>query len=443
MKTDFFVPEHEANLLALLMRDEDKVHDALGNLRSSVFNAGLNILICDAIFEVARQGITPTSDVVKAYMEHKKTLDAAGGEDYFNKIAGTDVDPGAFSIYYDSVMDAYKRREVSRLSQTMSSAVHNADDISDFISGTQAQLSNLNGANLHGGVRTIEELLISAFDIIKTRREGGSGDLVGITTGFPTIDEVTGGYIGGDLWIFGGRPSQGKTTALIQSFMNASEQADAGCLLFSREMGPMELMFRMLAMDRKVPHQQIKTGQLSETNYTKIQQGQRKLSKLPIYLDSNYYGDINYITSSIRKYHKLYDVKLVGIDYVQLLAERGGDQVAELGRISRELKLLALDLDITVVLLSQLNRKVEDREDRRPILSDLRQSGNLEEDADVVIGLFRDEYYNVNSPHAGKVDFIILKQRNGPTGVFTLRFEAKYLRIVDVHGDIEFGGDDE
>ena len=442
MKSEFFVPEHEANLLALLMRDEDKVHDALGNLRTSVFNADLNILICDAIFEVARQGITPTPDVVKAFMEHKKTLDAAGGEDYFNKIAETEVDPGAFDIYYSSVTDAYKRREISRLSQTMSFAVHNADDISDFISGTQAQLSNLNGANLHGGIRTIEELLISALDIIKARREGNTGDLIGVTTGFDTIDEVTGGYIGGDLWIFGGRPSQGKTTALIQSFMNAAEGAEAGCLLFNREMGPTELMFRMLAMDRKVPHQQIKTGQLSETNYKKVQQGRRKLSKLPIYLDSNYYGDINYITSSIRKYHKLYDIKLVGIDYVQLLAERGGDQVAELGRISRELKLLALDLDITVVLLSQLNRKVEEREDRRPILSDLRQSGNLEEDADVVIGLYRDDYYNMNSPQGGKVEFIILKQRNGPTGIYTLRFEAKYLRIVDT-AEFEFGGDDE
>ncbi len=443
MKNEFFVPEHEARLLALLMRDEDKVHDTLGNLRPTALSGKLNILICDAIFEVARQGITPTSDVVKAFMESKKTLEAAGGEDYFNKIAGTDVDPGAFDIYYESVTDSYKRREVSRLAQTMSSAVHNAEDISDFISGTQAQLSNLSGASLQGGIRTIEELLISALDIIKARKEGKTGDLIGVTTGFQTIDEVTGGYIGGDLWIFGGRPSQGKTTALIQSFMNAAEQADAGCLLFNREMGPTELMFRMLAMDRGVPHQKIKTGQLSDTSYTRVQQGRKKLSKLPIYLDSNYYGDINYITSSIRKYHKLYDIKLVGIDYVQLLAERGNDQVAELGRISRELKLLALDLDITIVILSQLNRKVEEREDRRPILSDLRQSGNLEEDADVVICLYRDDYYNKNSPETGKVEFIILKQRNGPTGIYTLRFEAKYLRIVDAHGNIEFGGEED
>jgi replicative DNA helicase len=432
--TDFFSPEHEAKLLALFMRDEDYVFDAMGNITPGVFNSTLNSAICDNIFQVARKGMTPTPQIVADYIESKNNWEKVSGKKYFKSIADTEVDAAGFEIYYNHVLDAYKRRELAMLSQKIPLAVHNNTDISDFIAGLQSHLSGLNGANLHGGIRPIEDLLISAWDIIKARRENPN-TLVGATTGFGTIDENTGGYIEGDVWIYSGRPSQGKTTALIQSFKDAAKAGNA-CLLFNREMSSMELMFRFLAMDESVPHSRIKTGKISDNEFKRLKTARNRLSKLPIYLDSSYYGDINYVTSAVRKHHKLHDIRLVGIDYVQLLAERSGDQVAELGRISRELKLLAMDLGITIVILSQLNRKVEDREDRRPILSDLRQSGNLEEDADVVIGLYRDDYYNMNSPLAGKVEFIILKQRNGPTGRFTLDFHGKYLQILD---DPEFG----
>ena len=435
---DIFVHEHQENLLILLMRDEDRLHDVMGTLSEDIFNSDITGAVWKAISALARAGKTPTPELVTAQLKYTKTLDIAGGLSYMEMLATREIDASGFELYYNSVIDSYKRRILSIMSQRMPAAIHNNPNVSDIISDLQSKLTKLSEAALHGGVKSIDDLLISAFDIIKTRRES-EGVLVGVTTGFPTIDDVTGGYIDGDVWIYSGRPSQGKTTALIQSF-KLSAETGVPCLLFNREMSNIGLMFRFLAMDGKIGHTKIKTGQLSDEEMVKLERSKKHLSKLPIYLDSNYYGDISYITSAIRKYHNLNDIRLVGIDYVQILAERGGDQVAELGRISRELKLLAMDLGITIVILSQLNRRAEDREDKRPILSDLRQSGNLEEDADVVIGLYRDEYYNHNSPLAGKIEFIVLKQRNGPTGACSLDFAGKYLRIVD-SPEFEFGRD--
>jgi len=434
--SEFFVHEHEANLLALLMRDESRIHDTMGTLFVDMFNSDINKVIYDAIVSLARKGTTPTSELVIDYLKYKKLIDKAGGQQHVETIATKEVDADGFELYYDSVLDAFKRRRLSQIAQSIPISIHNDPDVTDLIANIQSQLSTLNGHEIHGGIRPIEDLLITAFDIIKVRRESES-NLVGVTTGFPTIDEVTGGYVGGDVWIFSGRPQMGKTTTLVQSFKSTAETGTP-CLLFNREMSNNELMFRLLAMDEKIDHSNIKSGQLSDHQMTRLERSRKRLSKLPIYLDSNYYGTIYYVTSAIRKYHNLYDIRLIGIDYIQLLAERTRDQVAELGRISRELKLLAMDLGITIVILSQLNRKVEDREDKRPILSDLRQSGNLEEDADVVIGLYRDEYYNRNSPLSGKIEFLILKQRNGPTGMCSLDFKGKYLQIID-SPEFEFG----
>lgn len=438
--SEFFVHEHELSLLALLMRSEDKVYDVMGNLSPTYFNATPHENLCKIIFDIARGGTVPTPAVVEAYIDTKNLWGDIGEKNHFESIVENDAEFAGFDLYYKSILDSYKRREVASIAQTMSLGVHNTDSIGDFISGMQSRLAGLDGNDLQGGVKPIGDLLISAWDIIKTRMET-EGVLVGVTTGFGSIDEVTGGYSVGDVWIYSGRPSQGKTTALIQSFKD-SAKAGSPCLIFNREMSSMQMMFRFLAMEESIPHTSIKTGQLSDSAFKRLKTAKNRLSKLPIYLDSNYYGDINYVTSAIRKYHKLHDIRLVGIDYVQLLAERSGDQVQELGRISRELKLLAMDLGITIVVLSQLNRRTEDREDKRPILSDLRQSGNLEEDADVVIGLYRDEYYNLNSPLTGKVEFIILKQRNGPTGRYSLDFHGKYLQILD-SPEFKFGSNED
>jgi len=429
MPSDIFLPTHEDNLLAILMRDEDKVYDAMGVLNTATWSSSISKTIYSAIVELVKNDHKPTPVNITGYLESEGKINDAGGTPHIEMLASKKIDTSGYEIFLNSVVTAYKARKLHQLAVKMPTDIQNRD-INEVIADIQTTITNLDEVRSNGGVKPIEELMISAWDIIKERKE--SPGIVGATTGFPTLDFATNGYNEGTQWIYSGRPGSGKTTVMIQSFKLAAQRDGIPSLIFNREMGPMEMMFRFLAMDRQVPYQEIATGVgLSDAKMDKLGVAQRKLSKLPIYIDSNYYADINQVVSTIRKYHRLYGIRLVGIDYVQLLAERTGDQVAELGRISRALKLLSLDLGITTVILSQLNRKVEERDDRRPILSDLRQSGNLEEDADVVVGLYRDEMYNTNPATANTIEFLILKQRNGPTGNHLMDFHGKYLEVKD------------
>lgn len=438
MSSELFLTDHEDNLLAILMRDGDKIYDAMGTLTFDMFSSSLRGEIFRIMTELVKNDHAPTPINIIGYSESKKRIDMAGGKGLIELLASKEVDVSGYGIFLNSIIDSYKARKLHQLAVDLPVLIQN-QPVDEVIASAQNQIIALDEQRPNGGVKSIEELLVSAYDIIKTKKDNPG--IVGATTGFPTLDFATNGYNEGTQWIYSGRPGSGKTTVMIQSFREAAGKG-VPSLIFNREMGPMELMFRFLAMDESVPYQEIVTGvDLSNSKVERLGRSARKLSKLPIYLDSNYYGNIRQVVSTIRKYHRTHDIRLVGIDYVQLLAERQHDQVAELGRISRELKLLSLDLGITVVILSQLNRKVEDRDDKRPILSDLRQSGNLEEDADVVVGLYRDDMYVQNSPQAGMIEFLVLKQRNGPTGSYPMKFHGKYLQVKDTQtvDEIFFG----
>jgi replicative DNA helicase len=440
--SEIFDNSNETSLLSILMRDTDKAYDAQEVLRREMFTSLINSTIYGAIEELARTGRTPVAEHVIAHLKSSKTIEQASGETHIKAISDEiKVDSSMFDTFLKLVVDAHKGRKLLELSSKIPMIVHNTDDMSGAINAITSDLSNIESDHMKNGVLTIDEALVSAYDLIEERREKKLP--TGILTGFSTIDYYTGGYAEGQEWIISGRPGMGKTTAVLSS-MKEVAKANIPCMLFNREMNPEELMFRLLSMETSIPYRNIKTGELKDYRMQQLRSAMKRLSEVPFFIDSNYYGDIHYIVSSIRKHHKLHGIRVVGIDYAQLLTDRSKDQVSELGRISRELKLLAMDLRITIILLSQLNRKTEEREDKRPMLSDLRASGNLEEDADVVIGLYRDEMYNpLNSPHAGKIDFIILKQRNGPLGNYTFDFNGKCVQIIDnLDKKFNFGRED-
>lgn len=196
-------------------------------------------------------------------------------------------------------------------------------------------------------------------------------------------------------------------------------------LLIEREMRKQELMERLITIDTGIPNTNIRLGILNQEQVQKIYESLAKLKTLPIYLDTNYRAsDTNYIESTVTKFHNKYGVKVVYLDYIQLLSEREENQTQEIGRMTRLFKLMANGLDICTVLLSQLNRNVESRDNKRPLLSDMKQSGAIEEDADFAVGLYRDEYYNSETKYKGLMEYIILKNRNGPTGTTTLHFDG-------------------
>ncbi len=232
--------------------------------------------------------------------------------------------------------------------------------------------------------------------------------------------------MGRDLWVVAGRPGMGKS-----AFMCNSVLSGVPSLIFSLEMSKESLMYRLISMTSGVPIFNLRLGRLTQEELDKVADAVKELKNLPIYIDTTFMTSVDSVVSLTKKYNRLYGIKVVHLDYVQILADRSAEATHEIGRISRAMKNLAHDLNIASVVYSQLNRNVEAREDKRPMLADLRQSGNLEEDADVVTFLYRDEMYNPNTKFKHVLELLVKKQRNGPTGVVTTLFNDQTNKITE------------
>jgi replicative DNA helicase len=438
---NLFNHDNELSVLALILKSPERLYDVMDSLKGFMFSSTIHEQLYTAMCELARDGNTSSPSILKSYLTSKKRIDQAGGPDYIDMIAKIQVDGNGFDVFLKGIIDSWKAKQLLELAAKLPIDVKNNPDISETISSVNSIMANLEDSGLRNGVHPFDEVLIGAWEAIEKRTLNPG--IQGVTTGFVTLDDITGGYGEGQEWIFCGRPSHGKTSAILQSLKEAAKSGTPS-LIFSREMRNQDLLERYISMESGVPYLDIRLGKLTDQQKKKCLKATRRLAKLPVYFDSNFYGDMNYISGVTRKFKKMHGIKLIGVDYIQLLAERGNDQTAELGKISRQLKLLAADLGITVVVAAQLNRKVEEREEKRPILSDIRQSGNIEEDADVVVAMYRDEVYNLNPSTAGKIDFIILKQRNGPLGTYTLDFDEKCVAISDAGiKKFEFGVTDD
>jgi replicative DNA helicase len=302
------------------------------------------------------------------------------------------------------------------------------NDPSVVISRTSKFLDSLSIIGSHEEVVYIGDIVDTTINQIRERAKNPG--VQGITTGFPTIDRDTTGYCPGELWYIGARPSMGKTTFLHRSLLEIAKTG-VPVLLINREMYLNNVTERLLSVISRVPFHNIRSGFLADGEMPRLEMSSKLLQELPIYIDNNWTGDENYLLSTVRKYHQLKKIRIVGIDYIQLLVPRSDESLQELGRLSRSLKLLSGELGITVIVLSQLNRKVEERPDKRPQMHDLRQAGYLEEDGDYMIGLYRDEFYRANSPDAGKVEFIFRKARNSIPDTYILNFDGATVTIYD------------
>jgi Replicative DNA helicase len=239
---------------------------------------------------------------------------------------------------------------------------------------------------------------------------------------------VVGGVAKGDLWIIGARPSMGKTALMCNSALQTARKGTK-VLLLSLEMSRQAIIERMLAIETGIPVFNLRLGILDQKDVDKITATVNEIKNLPIFINTKFVPDLSYVESIIRNKKSSENIDIVYLDYIQLLTARDEDSTQELGRISQKLKMLARDLDIGVCILSQLSRDLEKRPSKRPVMSDLRQSGYLEEDADLVAFLYRDEVYNPNTEFKNVMEFIIRKQRNGSIGTIPLTFESETNKI--------------
>jgi len=410
--------QSEVAVLNILMHNPEVSVDIL----PEYFSSTAHINLFKIIEEITHNGKEVEPSLIKLLAKNKN-LDI-GGEDYVDVIYTNSFSPSNLEDYITEIEEEYKKRKLYNIITYVRDGIHDGLPVDKIIDIVENDISSLRISSV-----TETEFLYSDADefLLEIIEESKSGKLPGFSTGFSKIDAITSGIRPGNLWIIAGRPGQGKSAWMS----NSARNTEYNKVIFSLEMSKREYLEREFSIGSGIPLLNIRARALSNREINKLQETAEVFKKRnDIIINTSTNGIIS-LEKSIRKYVRDNNVKIVYIDYIQLLVDRNMDATHALGRASRKLKQLARELGIGIVVLSQLHRGVESREDKRPILSDLRQSGNLEEDADLVAFLYRDEYYNQHTKDKGVMEFIIRKHRNGPIGTIFLKFNKDTTEITE------------
>lgn len=423
-----FSNDSEIAVLSIILNNPDMVYE-LDGLKAFMFSATPHQNLYLEIEEMI-ENQTPTEPaLIIAKLEANDTISKIGGKKYIEQVCSKNPNKDTLAEHKNLVISCYKARSLISLGASISTVDKvNIDKVDEEIGRVKKSLDTL--LEFRGGSQTIHigDSVKSIYEDIVAGVENPN-QMSGSTWGIKDLNDATGGKCAGDLWVVGGRPGAGKTALILNSIL-ADAKSGVPSLLFEREMRTPQVVERMVSIETGIPITNLRLRILTKTQVEKLKDCLTELKKLPIYIDTSYRStDTYYIESTINKFKNLHDIKNVYLDYIGLLVERDDNQTAEIGKYSRLFKSLSNELGLCSIIVSQLNRGVEMRENKRPMMSDLRQSGNLEEDADLVVGLYRDEYYNKETRFKNMMEFIILKHRNGPPGTVSLRFDDPTNRI--------------
>ncbi len=426
--------EAEQSLLGGLMLDHkawDKVADVV---TADDFYRKDHRLIFAAIASLA-DGANPSDVVtVSEHLDNRGELEAAGGLEYLATLANET--PGAANArsYARILRERSMLRSLISAGNEISGAAFATDgrSASEIVDEAERLVFEIaeSGARGKSGFKALKEILPAAVDRIDLLHQS-DGDITGISTGFTEFDKLTAGLQPGDLIIIAGRPSMGKTTLAINIAENAAIGAKVPTAIYSMEMPSQQLAFRMIASLGRVDQSHLRTGRFPDEDWSRINTAVQLMSDAPIFIDDSAGLSPTEIRARARRLQREHGLGLIVIDYLQLMTVPGNkeNRATEISEISRSLKSLARELSVPVIALSQLNRSVEQRTDKRPVMSDLRESGAIEQDADVIVFIYREEVYNQDTPRKGIADIAIAKQRNGPIGDFPLTFVGRYTKF--------------
>jgi replicative DNA helicase len=424
--------DSEIGTLNILLNNPD-LAESTPNLKPFMYSASTNSCIYECIYTIQSQGHIPDWTLVLNKLIAEGKIDQAGGKEYLEYIkSSTEFTKENLPEFTKQIINGYKARSLVSITSNINKKVE-TEDIDTVISNLETQLGNLQENSASDKVVDFYSATKEAWSDIEFRLNNPG--ITGITTGLKSLDLHTGGFNKNKLWIIAGRPGSGKSCELANMVLRGAEaMRDTGeyQLVFSLEMQNTELVSRMLANYTGVALEDILFGTLTQKQLDSIQEGMKYFKTLPILLDDTPGTNLNRFTSVVRRYNRTKKIRVIHFDYLQLGVERDEGQMNELGRFTKGAKNLAKDIGATCVFYSQLNRSVESRDDKRPMLSDLRQSGNIEEDADIVLMLYRDEYYNgEKSKYKNILEHLIRKHRNGKVGMFTSKFDGSLMRITD------------
>ena len=367
-------------------------------------------------------------------LKKKKELEQVGGAYYITGLVESVPTAAHVERYAKIVLEKSLLRRLIQLSHGIAKeAYDDSQDIGDILDSVESSIFEITHNQMKGGFKHIEPILQDTFEKID-QLSHHKGSVIGVPTGLVDLDDMTSGFQEGDLVILAGRPGMGKTALALTMIRNAAVDKKMGVGLFSLEMSNHQLAMRMLCSEAKVDNHLVRTGNLPKAHWKNLGVAVGSLAEAPIYLDDTPGLTVLELRAKARRLKAEHDIQMIVVDYLQLMSGPKGmeSRQQEISTISRSLKGLAKELDIPVVALSQLSRAVENRADRRPQLSDLRESGAIEQDADIVLFLYRPWIYSRDEEDEGKAQVIVSKQRNGPTGQVDVTFIDRFARFENL-----------
>jgi len=447
LKLPPFSIEAEQSVLGGLLIDNDAWEKTADLLVQGDFYRRDHGLIFDAISVLAERDDPFDIITLSEWLDKNNELDNVGGLSYLGMLAKNTPTSANIKAYSKIVREKSVLRQLIKVSTQIAGNAYNTDgrssaDILDEAEQMVFQIAEQD-AKQRQGYQKINNLLTKAVDRIDALYHSDEA-FTGVPTGFDQFDNMTSGLQPSDLVIIAGRPSMGKTSFAMNIAENAAIKHKQPVAVFSMEMPGDALVMRMLASLGRIDSNKVRTGKLEDTDWPRLTSAVGILNESPIYIDDTPALSPMEIRARARRIKREHGLGLIVIDYLQLMQLSGNSEnrATEISEISRGLKALAKELSVPVVALSQLNRSLEQRPNKRPIMSDLRESGAIEQDADVIVFIYRDEVYNEESPDKGTAEVIIGKQRNGPIGTSRLTFLGKYTRFENFAPDMMGGAPD-
>jgi replicative DNA helicase len=364
-----------------------------------------------------------------------KNLEEVGGVSYLSELAGS-VPTAANIEYYARIVEekSLLRRLIRTATNIAQEGYSREDEVESLLEEAEKNIMEVAQRKNTGAFQNIKDVLVKTYDNIEVLANR-KGDITGIPTGFTELDRMTAGFQRNDLIIVAARPSVGKTAFALNIAQNVATKTEENVAIFSLEMGAEQLVMRMLCAEGNINAQNLRTGTLTDEDWRKLTMAMGSLSNAGIYIDDTPGIRIGDIRAKCRRLKQEQGLGMVLIDYLQLIqgnGRSGENRQQEVSEISRSLKALARELEVPVIALSQLSRGVEQRQDKRPMMSDIRESGSIEQDADIVAFLYRDDYYDKETENKNIIEIIIAKQRNGPVGTVSLAFVKEYNKFVNL-----------
>jgi len=393
-------------------------------------------LIFRAVHELSNKGKPCDAVTVTEWFESHGKVDQVDGGSYINQLASNSPSAANVKAYADIVREKSILRQLIDVGAEIATNAFASDgrDSRDLLEAAERSVFAIadQGMRTGSGFTSVQDTIKVAIEKIQELHEF-EGEITGTPTGFKDFDKLTAGLQDSDLIIIAGRPSMGKTTLAMNIAESAAIKNEVPVAIFSMEMSALQLVMRLFSSLGQIDQTRLRTGNLDELDWPKLTSAMNLLHKSHIFIDETPALSPSELRARARRLKREHNIGMIVVDYLQLMSVPGSkeNRATEIAEISRSLKAIAKELHLPVVALSQLNRSLEQRPNKRPVMADLRESGAIEQDADLIVFIYRDEVYNPDTPEKGKAEIIIGKHRNGPTDTVALTFQGQWLRFVN------------